>query len=108
MDKYVWESGDVELISADESTAKESKKELIAEVHKLNEVVGTISLREGVLEIDPDIPLLRNIVVIPLGVPDLINPMLEPERFLCNLHRQYRSAYLWVGEAREVADDLPQ
>lgn len=78
---------------------------LQVKVFKVRKQIGTISLgADGKLIFDPeDDNVLRLIASTPIGVPDEIEPK-DGEKFLTNLHREYKSAYCMVSEAVDVKE----
>jgi len=74
-------------------------------VWKVDELVGMIRLLGEKLECDPPgESLLKGIVSEPIslnidGEWRSVDPSSEPELFIQNLYRYYRSVYLRVGEA---------
>ena len=67
--------------------------------------VKTITWQNGKYSFDPpDDIVLRNIVSESIMVPNKIDPVKEPEAFMKNLHRAYRSAYLMADKATD--DDV--
>lgn len=72
-----------------------------AGVWRMSDKVGTISTDGETITIDPpEHPLLAKIAAEPLRVPVAVDPKKEPEKFVRNLHLQYRNPYLNADAAK--------
>ena len=80
---------------------------LVANVWEIGELLGAIRFRDGQLDSDTrGSTLFDNILSTPIsllidGEWKTVSPKDDPEPFIRNLHRHYRSAYLWVEEVKE-------
>jgi hypothetical protein len=75
------------------------------------EVIGTISMKKGVLVTDPpDHPTLRNVLDDEVRVYDgdevhMYNAIHHPNEFLANLPKMYRGTYFWCKEVKDKETD---
>lgn len=80
---------------------------LTVEIHGIENgedgLLGTITWSGKEFSIDPEVPVLRDVLKLPLALPggDELFSSEDPERFMKELHRHYRGTGLRASKAKE-------